>query len=64
MEFRSILLGFSLYLVYFVDIVISRHTSSFVRSEWPSTDIPLDSEVFAVPKGYNAPEQVFVVSTY
>lgn len=64
MEFRSILLGFSLYLVYFVDIAISRHTSSFVRSEWPSTDIPLESEVFAVPKGYNAPEQVFVVSTY
>ncbi|XP_020109442.1 phosphoenolpyruvate phosphatase isoform X1 [Ananas comosus] len=60
MEFRSILLGFSLYLVYFVDIVISRHTSSFVRSEWPSTDIPLDSEVFAVPKGYNAPEQVHI----
>lgn len=33
-------------------------TSTFVRSEWPSVDIPLDNEVFAVPKGYNAPEQV------
>lgn len=64
MEFRSILLVLSLYLMCFADVAISRHTSSFVRSEWPSTDIPLDSEVFAVPKGYNAPEQVFVVSTY
>lgn len=33
-------------------------TSSFIRSEWPSIDIPLDNEVFAVPKGYNAPQQV------
>lgn len=33
-------------------------TSSFVRSEWPSVDIPLDHEAFAVPKGYNAPQQV------
>ncbi|PIA42298.1 hypothetical protein AQUCO_02000032v1 [Aquilegia coerulea] len=35
-------------------------TSSFVRSEWPSIDIPLDNEVFAIPKGYNAPEQVHI----
>lgn len=33
-------------------------TSSFVRTQWPSVDIPLDHEVFAVPKGYNAPQQV------
>lgn len=33
-------------------------TSAFVRNEWPSVDIPLDNEVFAVPKGYNAPQQV------
>lgn len=33
-------------------------TSSFVRSEWPSIDIPVDNEVFAVPKGHNAPQQV------
>jgi hypothetical protein len=29
-----------------------------VRTAFPSTDIPLDSEWFAVPKGYNAPQQV------
>ncbi|KAK3211874.1 hypothetical protein Dsin_016580 [Dipteronia sinensis] len=36
----------------------ARITSSFVRSEWPSVDIPLDHQVFAVPKGHNAPQQV------
>lgn len=33
-------------------------TSDFTRSEWPAIDIPLDNEVFAIPKGYNAPQQV------
>lgn len=33
-------------------------TSSYVRSEWPAVDIPLDHPVFKVPKGYNAPQQV------
>lgn len=33
-------------------------TSAFIRNEWPAVDIPLDNEVFAVPKGYNAPQQV------
>ncbi|KAI4344198.1 hypothetical protein L6164_011449 [Bauhinia variegata] len=35
-------------------------TSSFIRSEWPSVDIPLENEAFAVPKGYNAPQQVHI----
>ena len=33
-------------------------TSTFIRSEWPATDIPLDNEAFAVPNGHNAPQQV------
>jgi len=33
-------------------------TSSFVRKQWPSEDMPIDHEVFAIPKGYNAPQQV------
>jgi len=33
-------------------------TSSFVRTKWPSEDMPVDHEVFAIPKGYNAPQQV------
>jgi hypothetical protein len=36
----------------------SGRTSSYVRTEFPSTDIPLDSEWFSIPKGYNAPQQV------
>ncbi|KAJ6993480.1 hypothetical protein NC653_016574 [Populus alba x Populus x berolinensis] len=32
--------------------------SAFIRSEWPSIDIPLDNEVFAIPKDHNAPQQV------
>ncbi|GAB4836807.1 Bifunctional purple acid phosphatase 26 [Ancistrocladus abbreviatus] len=35
-------------------------TSSYARSKWPSDDIPLDNEVFAVPKGQNAPQQVHI----
>lgn len=39
----------------------SRITSTFIRSEWPSVDIPLDHEAFAVPKGQNAPQQVSLI---
>ncbi|XP_030544519.2 bifunctional purple acid phosphatase 26-like [Rhodamnia argentea] len=35
-------------------------TSTFIRSEWPSVDIPFDNEAFAVPKGDNAPQQVHI----
>ncbi|KAE7997684.1 hypothetical protein FH972_002294 [Carpinus fangiana] len=35
-------------------------TSTFIRSEWPSVDIPLDNDAFAVPKGHNAPQQVHI----
>ncbi|XP_044464881.1 bifunctional purple acid phosphatase 26-like [Mangifera indica] len=35
-------------------------TSAFLRSEWPSIDIPLDNEAFAVPNGHNAPQQVHI----
>lgn len=54
---------FNLLLLPFVLLSCSSYgnagvTSTFVRNEWPSVDIPLDNEVFAVPKGYNAPQQV------
>ncbi|KAM7268016.1 hypothetical protein ACFE04_010182 [Oxalis oulophora] len=35
-------------------------TSEFTRGEWPSVDIPLTSNEFEVPKGYNAPQQVHI----
>ncbi|EEF31625.1 Iron(III)-zinc(II) purple acid phosphatase precursor, putative [Ricinus communis] len=47
-------------LLDFVNNANAGITSSFIRSEWPSIDIPLDNEVFAVPKGYNAPQQVHI----
>ncbi|KAK4477131.1 hypothetical protein RD792_016342 [Penstemon davidsonii] len=35
-------------------------TSSFVRNVEKSEDMPLDSDVFKVPPGYNAPQQVHI----
>ncbi|KAL1362568.1 hypothetical protein HN51_010815 [Arachis hypogaea] len=35
-------------------------TSSFVRKEEKTEDMPLDSDVFAVPPGHNAPQQVHI----
>ncbi|KAG2691450.1 hypothetical protein I3843_08G010300 [Carya illinoinensis] len=35
-------------------------TSTFIRSEWPSVDIPLDNEIFSIPKVHNAPQQVHI----
>ena len=34
-------------------------TSNFVRNDQLSHDMPLDSDVFRVPPGYNAPQQVY-----
>lgn len=33
-------------------------TSAFVRNVEKTVDMPLDSDVFRVPPGYNAPQQV------
>ncbi|XP_074591277.1 phosphoenolpyruvate phosphatase-like isoform X1 [Curcuma longa] len=35
-------------------------TSPYVRSEYPSTDIPLDNEAFVIPEGFNSPQQVHI----
>ncbi|KAI3769716.1 hypothetical protein L6452_00829 [Arctium lappa] len=35
-------------------------TSTFVRNEEKSIDMPFDSDVFKVPPGYNAPQQVHI----
>ncbi|MQL83090.1 hypothetical protein Taro_015581, partial [Colocasia esculenta] len=55
----SFLLSY-LVLLGSLDCAISGITSSFIRTQWPAQDIPLDDEVFAVPKGYNAPQQVHI----
>ncbi|EPS64420.1 hypothetical protein M569_10360, partial [Genlisea aurea] len=49
---------FSFVLLAIVDTGNAGVTSTFIRVQYPSTDIPLDSQVFALPKGYNAPQQV------
>ncbi|KAG9156507.1 hypothetical protein Leryth_027075 [Lithospermum erythrorhizon] len=50
----------SSFLLCCVEFVNAGITSAFIRSEFPSVDIPLDNEVFAVPKGHNAPQQVHI----
>lgn len=40
-------------------------TSSYIRKNDISVDMPLDSDVFRIPPGYNAPQQVlFVVASF
>uniref|UniRef100_A0A7N0UXC0 Purple acid phosphatase n=1 Tax=Kalanchoe fedtschenkoi TaxID=63787 RepID=A0A7N0UXC0_KALFE len=51
------LLGLFLHVVEFTDGGI---TSSFVRSVDYSLDMPLNSDVFRPPPGYNAPQQVHI----
>lgn len=36
-------------------------TSSYVRKAEKGVDMPLDSDVFRVPPGYNAPQQVLLI---
>lgn len=35
-------------------------TSDFVRKNEKTIDMPLDSDVFRHPSGYNSPQQVFI----
>ncbi|RAL44181.1 hypothetical protein DM860_016427 [Cuscuta australis] len=44
----------------FIENGSSTVTSTYIRSEWPSVDIPLDNKEFAVPEGYNAPQQIHI----
>ncbi|KAJ6306403.1 hypothetical protein OIU78_021675 [Salix suchowensis] len=44
----------------FAEISNGGITSSYVRNDDLSLDMPLDSDVFSVPPGYNAPQQVHI----
>ncbi|GLJ05564.1 hypothetical protein SUGI_0020310 [Cryptomeria japonica] len=35
-------------------------TSTYVRKTEASMDMPMDSDVFSIPQGYNAPQQVHI----
>ncbi|OMO87506.1 hypothetical protein CCACVL1_08988 [Corchorus capsularis] len=59
--------GFSFGLVIGVSFILSISevcnggiTSTFVRNKDLANDMPLDSDVFKVPPGYNAPQQVHI----
>jgi hypothetical protein len=57
-ETQSMLLQLILVFVIFSSFLENGNagiTSAFIWFEWPSIDIPLDNEGFAVPKGNNAP---------
>ncbi|KAE9586737.1 hypothetical protein Lal_00004477 [Lupinus albus] len=52
-------LGFILSIVE-VCLSESRRTSTFVRNDYLSLDMPIESDVLQVPFGYNAPQQVHI----
>jgi len=59
LSFSSFLLSLGLVL-NLVFVCNGGTTSIFVRKVENSIDMPLDSDVFKVPPGYNAPQQVFL----
>lgn len=58
----SFLLFVGLILYTVLQLCDAGITSSYVRNNDLDIDMPLDSDVFRVPPGYNAPQQVFSVS--
>lgn len=58
----TVLLGLFLSFA-FTRTGIAGRTSTYIRSEWPSSDIPLNNDVFAIPNGHNAPQQVLNTNT-
>nr|AFK42558.1 unknown [Lotus japonicus] len=59
---RTLHLGFllALSLVLILNVAHGGKTSTFVRKVEKTVDMPFDSDVFAVPPGYNAPQQVHI----
>nr|XP_029118054.1 purple acid phosphatase isoform X2 [Elaeis guineensis] len=60
---RRLAVALALSLVVVVELAGRCHggvTSSFVRKTEKTVDMPLDSDVFRVPPGYNAPQQVHI----
>ncbi|KAK7825122.1 purple acid phosphatase 2 [Quercus suber] len=54
----------TLFLVFFIlsdlELCNGGITSSYVRNDDLSLDMPIDSDVFRIPPGYNAPQQVHI----
>lgn len=51
---------FAAAFVVFFECCDAGKTSAFVRKDEKAVDMPLDSDVFRVPNGYNAPQQVHI----
>ncbi|CAI0437886.1 unnamed protein product [Linum tenue] len=56
----SFLVALFFVLSYLAIVCNGGHTSSFVRKVEKSVDMPLHSDVFQPPPGYNAPQQVHI----
>lgn len=50
-----------LLLIVAVKVCDGGMTSSYLRNDDLAHDMPLDSDVFQVPAGYNAPQQVWIL---
>lgn len=48
-------------LIVAVKVCDGGMTSSYLRNDDLAHDMPLDSDVFRVPAGYNAPQQVWIL---
>lgn len=58
--FLCLLIG--LILITKIQLCVGGITSDYVRNYNSNVDMPLDSDVFQVPHGYNAPQQVLMFS--
>lgn len=57
-SFRGAVLVLCVLILNGPEVCNGGETSSFVRKVEKADDMPLDSDVFRVPPGYNAPQQV------
>ena len=55
-------LGALVLVLSVLDLCNGGTTSAFVRKVEKAVDMPLDSDVFSTPPGYNAPQQVCSLS--
>ncbi|KAF7810843.1 Purple acid phosphatase [Senna tora] len=57
---RIVIVAFLLLILNAALLCNGGKTSSFFRKVENNVDMPLDSDVFAIPSGYNAPQQVHI----
>lgn len=64
-EGKGVVLALALVVLNVCVVCNGGSSSTFVRKVEKTVDMPLDSDVFAVPSGYNAPQQVHTyIHTY